>query len=129
MGTVIHPQRQPPTGLCGGTAEVGLQTPGDRFPDGKATADLNHVVTDAAGIPVVHGGEPPHPDILDGFDADTTGTPELVRSLRDEAAGMCPCGPRTRPVGREQVVSVHLGAIPAHASPVSHAGGEAARSA
>ena len=101
---MVHAQGQPPTGVRGGVAEVGAQPHGDGLQGGKAAADLDRVVTDTAGIEVIHGYEDPHPAVIDGFDANAIGAPELIGSLGHDRARVLLRCPLPGSMGREQVV-------------------------
>lgn len=107
LGAMVHAQGQPSTGVRGGTPEIGLQAHGDGLQGRKATADLDHMVTDATGIEVIHRREHPHPAVVDGFDTDAIGAPERVGPFGQDGARVRLRYPLARPIGREQVVFAH----------------------
>ena len=104
---VVHAPGQPAGGFGPGPPVQAGQPHGDRLQSGEPVALLAHVNAHALRVPVLDGGEDPHPAVVHGEDPGAVGDPEPIEGRGGNGAVMGLLGTGATPLREEQAVFPH----------------------
>jgi len=104
---VVHAPGQPAGGFGPGPPVQAGQPHGDRLQSGEPVALLAHVNAHALRVPVLDGGEDPHPAVVHGEDPGAVGASEHIGGLGGNGAVMGLLGTGATPLREEQAVFPH----------------------